>query len=515
MPRRLAVRPRFMPQTLSTLLAFALAIAAGVAPARAVDTHDTRMLRHPAISADHVAFVYDQDIWIANRDGSGARRLTTAEGEEINPVFSPDGSQIAFTGNYDGNLDVYLIDTTGGPVTRLTWHPETDLVREFTPDGGAVLFESWRKLHTRRYRDLHTVPVTGGMPTRLPIPTAIKAALSPDGGKIAYTPLGEPFDQWKHYRGGRQSRIWIMEFADLSVEEIPKPDGGSNDTDPNWIGDTVYFTSDRDGEFNLYAYRPGSGAVERLTDDEDFPAIDARAGDGVLIFERAGRLHIYDPASGSTTTLRIGVGADLRERRARWTSGEEWVRAASVSPGGKRVALEFRGEIVTVPAEKGDPRNLTDSVGAHDRAPAWSPDGRSIAYVSDQGGEYGLMIAAQDGAGEARRIEIPGAGFYSQLAWSPDSASIALLDNSLTIWVVDVASGEATHVAQEPVYTPVVTTSYSWSPDSRWLAYTLARAGMMQTGPSIICLPRTPSCRIGHGAWRRRRCHRRQARSLP
>ncbi|MDH3525188.1 MAG: PDZ domain-containing protein, partial [Acidobacteriota bacterium] len=477
-------RIRFAPITrtasvAATAAALAAALAGLAAPAAAIDASDTLLLRQASISADRIAFIYDQDVWVAGRDGSGARRLTTAEGEEMNPVLSPDGSVIAFTGNYDGNLDVYVIPAAGGVAQRLTWHPEDDVVRGFTPDGSAVLFQSWRQLHTRRFRDLHTVPLTGGMPARLPVPHATKAAFSPDGRRLAYTPHGEAFTQWKHYRGGTQSRIWILDLEDFSVEEVPKPAAGSNDTDPNWIGDTLYFNSDRDGEFNLYSHVPG-GTPRRLTTYESFPVIEPRSGGGAIVFEQAGRLHVFDPATGGTTTLAVAVGADLRERRARWASGGEWIRGAGPAPGGERVALEFRGEIVTVPAEKGDPRNLTASPGAHDRFPAWSPDGGSVAFFSDAGGEWGLAIVPQDGGGEARRFEIPGAGFYVDPVWSPDGSAIAFRDNSLTLWILDVASGETTRVAQEPVYTPLVTMTYRWSPDSRWLAYTLNDQGLMQ-----------------------------------
>jgi tricorn protease len=472
-----------MPAETSRSLPALLAIlfVCSFVPAMAIDTSDTLLLRDPSISETKIAFVYDQDVWVAARDGSGARRLTTAEGEEINPVLSPDGSLVAFTGNYDGNLDVYVMPSEGGAATRLTWHPEADVVRGFAPDGESVLFQSWRRVHTNRYRDLHTVPVTGGMPTRLPVPHGTKAALSPDGAAIAYTPLWEPFNQWKHYRGGRQSRIWIMNLTDYSVIEVPKPEGGSNDTDPNWIGGTLYFNSDRNGEFNLFSFDPATGNVAQVTDFSDFPVITPRSGTDTIIFEQGGRLHTFDPAAGEATALRVGVGADLRERRARWSSGAEWVRGASVAPGAERTAVEFRGEIVTVPAEKGDPRNLTSSPGVHDRSPAWSTDGESIAWFSDEDGEYGLVIAAQDGSGEPRTYEIPGAGYYDDPKWSPDGGSIAFWDNALAIWILDVESGETTRVAQEPVYAPLLTLSYSWSPDSRWLAYTVNSAGLTQT----------------------------------
>lgn len=458
------------------LLALALAPAAG-----AVDTADTALLSQPALSDRHVAFVYDGDVWVAERSGGAARRLTTAEGDEANPVFSPDGRTLAFSARYDGNLDVYVVPVEGGEPRRLTFHPGDDLVRGFAADGKAVLFQSPRSAFTRRHRHLYTVPVEGGMPTRLPIPTATKAAISPDGRRIAYVPLREPFGQWKNYRGGTASRIWIQDLADLSVVLVPQPEGRCNDTDPGWIGETLYFASDRKGEFNLHSFDLATRAVKQLTRHEGFPVIGARTGGGAVVYEQEGRLHAFDPVRGTSERLRIGVGADLREARPRLASGAEWVRAVSPAPDGKRVALEFRGEIVTVPAEKGDARNLSRSPGAHDRSPAWSPDGKTVAWLSDQGGEYSLHVAPEDGRGPARRIAVPGAGFYEDLRFSPDGRKLSLRDNSLTLWVVDVPSGKASKVAQEPVYGPIVTMTHSWSPDSRWLAYTLNAEGLVQT----------------------------------
>ena len=444
---------------------------------RAVDVEDTRLLSQPAVSDHHIAFAYAGDLWVADRDGGPARRLTAHPGREGRPRFSPDGRWIAFSGQYDGNVDVYLVPTAGGVPERLTWHPGPDIVQSFTPDGSAVLFTSPRAVYTRRHQQLFTVPVEGGFPDRLPIPHAFKASYSPDGSKIAYVPLPEPFRQWKNYRGGTASRIWLYDTADHSVVQIPQPEGRCNDTDPMWIGDTVYFLSDRDGEFNLFAYDTGSGQIDRLTSHEDFPVLAASHGGGRILYEQAGWLHLFDPATGSSQRLQVGVAADLPETRPRFEDGEDFIRDAHISPSGARAVFEVRGEILTVPAEKGDARNLTDSQGAHERSPAWSPDGRRVAYVSDAPGEdgqreYALHIAPQDGRGEVRRFPLDGAGFYSDLKWSPDSSKISFTDNSWAIYILDVESGAVTRVDQEDLYGPIRTLHHAWSPDSRWLAYT-------------------------------------------
>ena len=235
-------------------LVIVLAMALFAAEARALDTADTRLLSTPAITEGKIAFVYADDIWVADPDGANPRKLTSHAGEEQNPHFAPDGKHIAFTASYDGNVDAYVIPATGGEPTRLTWHPGEDIVRGFTPDG-KVLFSSRRSVFSRRHAQFYKVAITGGVPDLLPIPTADKGAFSPDGKYLAYTPLGERFRQWKNYRGGTASRIWVLKLDDLSHEEIPKPAGGCNDTEPMWIGETVYFLSDRDGEFNLYSYR--------------------------------------------------------------------------------------------------------------------------------------------------------------------------------------------------------------------------------------------------------------------
>lgn len=449
------------------------------------NTTDTRLLTQPAISSTHVAFIYAGDLWTAKLDGSDVRRLTTADGDESNPVWSPDGSQIAFSANYDGNTDVYVMPAAGGVPKRLTYHPGADIVQTFTPDGKAVLFTSGRESYTNRYTQLFTVTVADGIETRLPIPNAATAAYSPDGSKIAYNPISGRFDQWKHYRGGTTSTLWLYDVASHAIEKIPQPAGRSNDVDAMWLGNAVYFRSDRDGEFNLYAYDTRSKQVRRLTRYTDFPVLGAGADGrtGKIIYEQAGYLRLLDLASGADRKLAIGVAADLRETRPRFVRGAEYVRNAAISPTGVRAAFELRGEIVTLPAEKGDPRNLTNSVGANERSPAWSPDGSRIAYVSDASGEYELKVAPQDAKGETRSYKLLGNGFYSSLEWSPDGQRIAYGDNSQSAFVIDLRSGVAKRAGGNKLYPPAGanTMSFAWSPDSKWLAYSVNTQTLVST----------------------------------
>ena len=347
---------------------------------------DTRMLTQPAISADHIAFIYAEDLWVANIDGSQPKRLTVDEGVESNPFFSPDGKLIAFSAQYEGNTDVYIIPVEGGIPKRLTWHPGDDIVRGFTKDGNSVLFISQRASFTRRYFQLFTVPVTGGRETELEIPNAYHASYSPNGQELAYTPFPEAFRQWKHYRGGMIENILLFSFADKSVIKIPQPAEGCNDTQPLWIGNTIYFRSDRNGEFNVFSYDILSKQIKQLTAFKDFPVLNISGENGKILFEQAGYLHIFDLNGMASKKLTIGIAADLLGLRPRFVKGAQYIRFGGISPSGSRAVFDFRGEIITVPAEKGDYRNITNTTGAHEKYPAWSPDGKSIAYFSDQTG---------------------------------------------------------------------------------------------------------------------------------
>lgn len=449
-----------------------------------INTKDTMLLSQPAISKTHIAFVYANDLWSADIDGKGVRRLTTDQGVESNPVFSPDGKYIAFSAQYDGNTDVYVVPVEGGVPRRLTWHPGPDIVRGFTPDGSAVLFISTRYIFQTSwpYYQLFTVPVKRGIPEFLKIPSGFKASYSPDGTRMAYTPLYEAFLQWKHYRGGTVSKIWIYKFSDHSVEQIPQPEGRCNDTDPMWIGDKIYFNSDRNGEFNLFSYDLKSKEIKQLTQHEDFPVLNASAGGGKIIYERAGYLHLHDFKTGQSKKLTIGVAADLQDVRPRYVKGFRYIRNASISPSGARAVFEFRGEIITVPAEKGDPRNLTNTPGSHERSPIWSPDGKSIAYFSDEPGEYELQIKPQDGKKETKKFKLTGSGFYYSPVWSPDSKKITFADHSFSYYWIDLDTGKIKKYASEYVMGPtqMMTTRSVWSPDSKWIAYTVHTKALIQ-----------------------------------
>src|SRR6266550_1559711 len=315
------------------LLALSLLLTLNsVAAAQGVDLNDTRLLQQPALSKTHIAFIYAGDLWVADLDGKNVMRLTADEGAELNPTFSPDGMLIAFTAQYDGNLDVYVVPVAGGVPTRLTWHPRADLVQGFTPDGSAVLFTSARAVFTGRYTQLFTVPVKGGIEQPLKLPNAYEATYSPDGTRLAYNPISPAFTEWKHYRGGLTSTIWLYNFGDNGSEKLPQPEGRSNDVDPMWIGDTVYFRSDRNGEFNLFAYNLKTKAVKQLTDHKDFPVLSSSAGDGKITYEQAGYLHTFDPKTGRSVKLTIGVAADLVETRTSFVKGASYIRNVSISP---------------------------------------------------------------------------------------------------------------------------------------------------------------------------------------
>lgn len=480
------MKPRFDTRwTLWILWAACCGPATAVEVPAVFDNQDTLLLAEPDITERHLAFVYDGDVWIANADGSAARRLTTAEGPESRPQFSPDGSSIAFSANYDGNVDVYLVPVSGGAPKRLTWHGGDDAVEGFDADG-RVLFSSQREVHTSRGMHLFAVAPDGSFPERLPIPLGNDADASPDGRFIAYAVMPpemfRALTQWKGYRGGSASRIFAMSVADHGTQKVPQPPGRSNDLNPMWIAGQLCFNSDRDGEFNLYSFEPASGAVTRLTNYDDFPVVNASSGGGKIVYEQAGRLHVIDPATREVTTLRVATNSDLRETRPRRVSGPEYVRNVSGSPDFDEVALEYRGEIVALQAKKSAFRNLTRSPGANDRSPAWSPGGSKIAWFSDGGGEYALYVGDAGAASEPRRIAIePGHGFYRDLKWSPDERYLSFLDNAYTLLVADLQTGRTARIADNEYFGHQPFVSHNWSPDSRWVAYTSNSNGLIQT----------------------------------
>jgi tricorn protease len=431
------------------------------------------LLRHPTVSRTQVAFVYGGDLWLVSREGGEARRLTAGAGVETDPYFSPDGTQIAFTGEYDGNVDVYVVPTAGGVPRRLTYHPEQDVAVGWTPDGARILFRSGRTSYTFFDR-LYTIPATGGaeVMTELPLPRAEDASYSPDGTHLAYVPNVQWQPAWKRYRGGQTTPIWIANLTDSSIEKLPREN--SNDFNPMWVGQTIYFLSDRNGSVSLFAYDTATKTVKQVVENNGLDLKSASAGAGAIAYEQFGTIYLYDLNSHSSHRLDVTVAGDLQEVRPHFLKIEpRRINNASISPAGARAVFEARGEILTVPAEKGDVRDLTNTVGAVERDPAWSPDGKWIAYFSDESGEYALYLKDQSGMGDPRKIDLgqPPSYFYSP-RWSPDSKRIAYTDKRMNVWYVDLDHPTPVKVDTDIYELPFHTLDPAWSPDSKWIAYT-------------------------------------------
>jgi len=430
------------------------------------------LLRQPSVSRTQIVFSYAGTLWIANREGGEARRLTTG-GHESNPLFSPDGSMIAFTGEYDGNMDVFVVPAAGGAPKRLTYHPGPDAVVGWTPDGKQVLFRSARNAFASGVLQLFTMPLEGGFPAQVPLVRASEASYSPDGSRLAYVPNLQWQRAWKRYRGGQTRPIWIANLADSHIEaKIPREN--SNDFNPMWVGETIYFLSDRNGSVALFAYDTRSKNVTQVVKNDGLDFKSASAGPGAIAYEQFGSLHLYDLKSHKVRDLEISLAGDLAEVRPHFQKIEpRRIEFAGISPTGARAVFGARGEIFTVPAEKGDIRNLTNTTDVVERDPAWSPDGNSIAYFSDASGEYALHIRNQNGLGEVRIIDLgnPPTFRYSP-TWSPDSKKIAYTDKRLNVWYVDLEKKTPVRVDEDTYAGPYNMLNPVWSPDSRWIAYT-------------------------------------------
>jgi len=430
------------------------------------------LFREPALSRTHIVFHYAGDLWIVGREGGTARRLTTGPGQETNPYFSPDGRWIAFTGEYDGNVDVFVVPAAGGVPKRLTWHPAQDEVVGWTRDGGRVLFRSPRYSFSR-FRRLFTIALDGAFPEPIPLIMADEGSLSPDGSRIAYVPLPRAFQTWKRYRGGRTTTIWIARLADCEVlDRVPREN--SNDFCPMWIGDRIYFLSDRNGPVTLYYYDTVRRQVVQALPNNGFDLKHAAAGPDGIVYEQFGAIYLFDLKTQKSRRVELSLQGDMPELRPRWERVARQIRAAGISPTGARAVFEARGEIFTAPAQKGDCRNLTNTPGAAERDPAWSPDGRWVAYFSDASGEYELHVREHTGAGEPRRFRLSDPpSFYYQPTWSPDSRKIAYTDKKLNVWYLELDSGRTVRVDTDRYDGPRRVERLAWSPDSQWLAYTL------------------------------------------
>ncbi|HEX5884428.1 MAG TPA: PDZ domain-containing protein [Pyrinomonadaceae bacterium] len=430
----------------------------------------TRLLRTPTISATQIGFAYANNIWVVPRAGGGARRLTSFQGQTGNPHFSPDGRWIAFSGEYAGNFDVYIVPSEGGEPRRLTWHPGADLVEGWTPDGRSILFSStrgsWAPSGAPRF---WTVPLDGGIEEPMVLPRAYQGKISADGTHIAYRMNNSWDEERRNYRGGQNRPIWIVDLKTYDL--VSPPWTGSKDIDPVWVGDSVFFISDRDGVANVWEYQTKSKKLAQITKFTDFDVKSIDSGAGAIVFEQAGYIHEFDPKSGKTKIVNIVAAGDFPWMMPNWEDVTNRLSNMALSPTGKRVAVEARGEIFTIPADKGDVRNLTNSSGSAERYPAWSPDGKFVSYFSDKSGEYKLVIESQDGLTPPREITLEKPTHYYTPSWSPDSKKILFTDTNLKVWVLDLATEKAKIVGQDPWMVPQRTLNPVWSPDSKWVAY--------------------------------------------
>ncbi|HSJ15199.1 MAG TPA: PDZ domain-containing protein, partial [Longimicrobiales bacterium] len=433
---------------------------------------NARLLRYPAVSATHIAFVYAGDIWVVGKNGGVAHRLSSPAGEEMFPRFSPDGGRIAFTGNYDGNPDIYVIPAMGGTAERLTYHPEPDRVIEWSADG-RILFASPRTAEKDRFNKLYRIGASGGMPEELPLPFGEFGSIAPDGRTLAYTHHSGDFRTWKRYRGGFTTDIWLFDLESKTSKKVPGEN--STDTQPLWHGTTLYFLSDRGPRerMNLWSYDTRTEQLRQVTHflehDVRFPSI----GPADIVFENGGRLHLLPLAGGEPRAIDVSVVTDLASVKPRVEKVSRLVQGIGISPTGMRAVVEARGDVFTLPAEHGTPRTLTQSSSSAERYPAWSPDGRQIAYWSDRTGEYELTLRNADGSGTERTVTRLGPGFRYGIFWSPDARQIAFIDQAMQIHVLDVASGNARVIDRANAWAHGNLNNFdvSWSPDSRWVTY--------------------------------------------
>lgn len=436
---------------------------------------ETLLLRSPSTSQQKIAFNYAGDIWIADENGQQPQRITVNQDVEQEPMLSPDGKWIAFSGNYDGNVDVYVVPVNGGTPRRITWHPDADIVRGWHGND-KILFASTRASFTPRFQQLFEVALDGGMPVKLKMPEAHQGNISPDGQHVAYikdpdpTERGRSYRPFKHYRGGGMPRIWIFNNKTNAIMEVPA--AGSNNIRPVWLGNDVYFLSDRNGTMNIFRYTTATKAVTQITTHKDYDVKTLFSDGQTLVYEQAGRIHKWNAASGKSIALTISLQADLPYKRPHYVNATPATLSdMNVSPTGVRAVLQFRGEILTIPLEKGDVRNLTNTPGVHERFPVWSPDGKQIAYFSDAGGEYALHLRDQKAEKPATVIPLAATGFYYDLVWSPDNKKLLFRDKSLRLHYVELDSKRVTTIDEDTYDRPDHNFSASWSPDSRWITY--------------------------------------------
>ncbi|HTK32239.1 MAG TPA: PDZ domain-containing protein [Candidatus Saccharimonadaceae bacterium] len=445
-------------------VALVASLARFVSPAAALE--ECRLLRQPDIQGDRIVFVYGGDLWTVSRAGGVAARVTSHDGVETFPKFSPDGKTIAFTAEYDGNVDAYTVPTDGGEPRRLTWHPGVDAVMEWYPDGKAILARTARASATRVDR-FERIPVNGGFETVLPLQQSGYASFSDDGSKLAFVSPTYDRRTWKRYKGGNAPDIWIYDFAHNTSEKITDWEGA--DEWPMWHGGTIYYCTDQGGRTaNVWAYDVAQKTRRQVTHFTDYDVRWPSIGRDALVFENGGYLYVMDLSTEQAHKIQVLVPDDKPATRAEYRDVSKWIENADLSPSAKRVVIEARGELFTAPAEHGDVRNLTNTPGARERNPVWSPDGKWIAFLSDASGEYELHVIGSDGKSPDRQVTKGGHTFRYAPMWSPDSKKLLFSDKTSTLWWCDVASGALTKVDKA---SDGEIMDYAWSGDSRWITY--------------------------------------------
>ena len=431
------------------------------------------LLRFPDVSASQIVFTYANDLWIVPKEGGKAQHLSSPSGVESFPKFSPDGSTIAYTADYDGNNSVYTIPTTGGPSTRLTWQGTTERVVDWYPDGKHLLFASGREAGRERFDQFFRIAAAGGPTQRLPLPYAEFGSLSPDGSQIAFTFKSQVFRNWKRYRGGWNAQIHVFNLSSFAFENISTTD--ADDELPMWHGNSIFFLSDRGPEkrMNLWEYNISSKTFTQITNFSDYDVHYPSLGPDDIVFEYAGQLYLYNFSSRKSTEVHIQVVTDLPATRPTLQSVDRLITNVQISPDGKRAIIEARGDLFSVPAENGPVKDLTQSSDVSEKFPAWSPDGKYIAYWSDRSGEYELTLKDIAGDGAEKKLTSYGAGYRYNIYWSPDSKKIAFIDKAMKIYIYDRTANTTAYVDQAKRFFEGNLTGFtpSWSSDSRWLAF--------------------------------------------
>ncbi len=437
---------------------------------------DARLMRYPDVSATQIAFSYANDIWVVAKTGGLAQRLSTPKGEESFPRFSPDGKELAFSANYDGNQDVYVLPVGGGIPTRVTHHPGNDRLVDWTPDGKSLLFASGMESGKDRFSKLFLAPKGGGLPTALPLPYAEFGALSPDGKVLAYMPISTDFRTWKRYRGGMASEIWFYDLEKKTALRLPNSEG-SNDSQPMWYGGKLYFLSDRDGvrRNNLWSYDLATRAFQQVTFFKEYDAHFPAIGPSDIVLEAGGRLYRLELPTEKLVEVKVEVITDRAALKPREENASRLIKNPSLSAQAKRAVFEARGDLFSVPADKGYVLNLTQTPGVAERFPALSPDGQQVAYFSDRSGEYELCVRPADGSGAERQITHLGPGFRYQIAWSPDAKRVVFADQTMRINLCDLDTGKVQVVDKGHFMFEGNLEGFhaNWSADSRWFTYAI------------------------------------------